>query len=153
MDHPQPPAMTAEERARRVADAMWAAEPASKGLGLRLDAVAPGRAEMSMTVQPHHLNANGICHGGFIFTLADAAFGYACNSHNIRTVSSQNAITFVAPARAGDRLSAVAVEVVRAGRSGVCDISVTNQDGTVIALMRGNSRQIGGAHFEETSHG
>lgn len=145
--------MTPQDRARRVAEAMWAAEPATKWLGFSLDSVAPGRAEMSMTVGPHHLNANGICHGGFIFTLADSAFGYACNSGNIRTVAAQNAISFVAPARPGDRLHAVAAEIVQSGRSGVYDITVTNQDGAVIALMRGNSRQIGGAHIEEDSNG
>ena len=141
--------LTPDERARRVAEAMWEAEPASKWLGLSLDAVGLGRAEMSMIVEARHANCHGICHGGFVFTLADSAFGYACNSHNVRTVSAQNAIPYVAPARAGDRLRAVAVEVVQSGRSGVYDVTVTNQHGAVIALMRGNSRQIGGAHFEE----
>lgn len=150
---PQTLSLDPETRARRVADAMWQAEAASRGLGFSLDAVGPGRAEMSMTVGPQHANCHGICHGGFIFTLADAAFGYASNTHNIRTVSAQNAITFVAPARPGDRLRAVAAEVVLSGRSGVYDVTVTNQDGAVIALMRGNARQIGGVHFEETDHG
>lgn len=143
-----------ETRARRVAEVMWAAEQASKWMGLRLDAVGPGRAEMSMTVEAHHANAQGICHGGIIFTLADSAFGFACNTHGNRTVAAQNAITFVAPSRPGDRLTAVAVETVRQGRSGVCDVTVTNQNGAVIALMRGHSREIGGTHIpEETSDG
>ena len=148
-----PPSIGPAERARRVAESMWAAEPASRGVGIRVGEVGPGRAEMSMTVAPEHANCHGICHGGFIFMLADSAFGYACNSHNVRTVSTHNAITFVAPARPGDRLRAVAVEVVRSGRSGIYDVTVTNQDGAVIALMRGNAREIGGAHFEETSDG
>jgi acyl-CoA thioesterase len=141
--------LSPQQRAERAAEAMWAADKASKWLGMTLDAVAPGRAEMSMTVEAHHTNGHGICHGGYVFTLADSAFAFACNSYNVRTVAAQNAITFVAPAREGDRLRAVAVEVVQGGRSGVYDVSVTNQAGTVVALMRGNSRQIGGSHFEE----
>lgn len=120
-----------------------------KWLGLRLDSVAPGRAEMSMTVEAHHVNAQGICHGGVIFALADSAFAFACNSLNRRSVAAQNAITFVAPGREGDRLSAAAVEVVRAGRSGVFDVTVVNQENAVVAVMRGHSREVGGAYIEE----
>lgn len=150
MSHPEPVAtLSSQSRAERAAEAMWGADKASKWLGLSLDAIGPGRAEMSMTVKAHHTNGHGICHGGFIFTLADSAFAFACNSYNARTVAAQNAVTFVAPGREGDRLRAVAVEAVRAGRSGVYDVTVTNQDGAVIALMRGNSREVGGAHFEE----
>ncbi len=150
MNRPEPLVpLSPEQRARRVADAMWAAERAMKWLGLRLDSVGPGRAEMSMTVEPHHVNSHGICHGGFIFALADSAFAFASNSHNRRSVAAQNAITFVAPGREGDRLRAAAAEVVRSGRSGVYDVTVTNQDGAVVAVMRGNSREVGGAHFEE----
>lgn len=150
VNHPESvPTLSPQQRAARAAEAMWAAERASKWLGLALDSVGPGQAQMSMTVERHHLNGHGICHGGFIFTLADTAFAFACNSHNRRSVAAQNAITFVAPARQGDRLHAAAVEVVRAGRSGVCDVTVTNQDNAIIAVMRGNAREIGGAHFEE----
>lgn len=67
-------------------------------------------------------------------------------------MSAHNAITFVAPAQLGDRLRAAAVEVLRRGRSGIYDVTVTNQDGAVIALMRGDAREIGGAHFEETDN-
>lgn len=102
-----------------------------------------------MKVAAHHCNGHAICHGGFIFTLADSAFAFACNSHNLTTVAHQNAITFCAPAREGDTLVAKAIEVVRAGRSGVYDVTVTNQDDTVIAVMRGNSRTIKGTNFEE----
>ncbi|MEO1494454.1 MAG: hydroxyphenylacetyl-CoA thioesterase PaaI [Pseudomonadota bacterium] len=132
---------------------MWATDQASKWLGLSLDAIGPGTAEMSMTVEAHHTNGHKICHGGFIFTLADSTFAFACNSYNKRTVAQQNAITFCAPGRLGDRLVARAVEVVRSGRSGVYDVTVSNQDGTIIAVMRGNSRQIGGTHIEEDQDG
>ncbi len=140
-------------RAKRAAETMWATDEASKWLGLSLDTVGPGSAEMSMTVEAHHTNGHKICHGGFIFTLADSAFAFACNSRNQRTVAQQNAITFCAPGQLGDRLVAKAVEVVQAGRSGVYDVTVTKQDGTIIAVMRGNSRTVGGTHFEEESNG
>ena len=141
--------ISAEERARRSAEAMWAEDRASRWLGMSLDDVGPGRAEMSLSVEEHHCNGHGICHGGYTFTLADSAFAFACNSYNQSAVAQQNAITFCAPGRLGDRLTARAVEVVAEGRSGVYDVTVTNQDGTVIAVMRGNSRTIKGQHFEE----
>ena len=141
--------MTPEDRAKRSAEAMWAADKASKWLGMSLDDVGPGTATMSFTVQDHHCNGHLICHGGYTFTLADSAFAFACNSYNQSAVAQQNAITFCAPGRVGDVLTANAVEVTRAGRSGVYDVTVTNQDGTVIAVMRGNSRTIKGSHFDE----
>ena len=146
--------MTPEDRARRSAAAMWASDRASQWLGMSLDEVGPGTARMSLDVAEHHCNSHGICHGGFIFSLADSAFAFACNSYNQSAVAQQNAITFCAPGQDGDTLTAHAVEVVRQGRSGVYDVTVTNQDGTVIAVMRGNSRTIKGSHFkEETNRG
>lgn len=141
--------LSADEIARRSAEAMWARDDASKWLGLSLDEVGPGRAVMSFTVEKHHTNGHDICHGGYIFTLADSAFAFACNSHNRIAVAQHNTISFVAPARRGDRLSAVAREIVLQGRSGICDVRVTDQDGKVIAEFRGASRTIEGKHFEE----
>ena len=141
--------MTPEDRAKRSAEVMWAADKASKWLGMSLDWVGPGACAMSLTVAEHHCNGHLICHGGYIFTLADSAFAFACNSYNQNAVAQQNAITFCAPGRMGDVLTAKAVEVTRAGRSGVYDVTVTNQDDVVIAVMRGNSRTIKGSHFEE----
>jgi acyl-CoA thioesterase len=141
--------ITAQERAERSAAAMWETDQASKWLGMRLDSVGPGRAEMSFEVHEHHCNGHLICHGGYIFTLADSAFAYACNSHNRVTLAQQNAITFCAPGHKGDRLTATAIEVMRLGRSGVYDVTVTNQHGRIVAVMRGNSRTIKGTNFEE----
>lgn len=141
--------MTPEDRARRSAEAMWASDAASQGIGARLDYVAPGAAVMSMTVAPQHLNGHGICHGGYIFTLADSAFAFACNSYNLQVVAQHNSITYLSPGKPGERLTATATEVNRAGRSGVYDVVVTGSDGRQVALFRGHSRQIGGTHFEE----
>jgi acyl-CoA thioesterase len=141
--------LSAEEVARRSTDSMWARDDASKWLGASLDAVGPGTAVMSMIVEKHHTNGHDICHGGFIFTLADSAFAFACNSYNRVVVAQHNIITFVAPARLGDRLTAEAKEVARYGRSGIYDVRVTNQGGALIAEFRGASRQIDGKHFEE----
>ena len=143
--------MTPQERAERSADAMWANDRASKWLGMTLDAVGPGTATMSFEVQPHHLNGHDICHGGYIFTLADSAFAFACNSYNANAVAQQNSITYLSPGRAGERLTAIAVEATRAGRSGVYDVTVTGGDGRNVALFRGLSRIINGQHFEETT--
>ena len=142
-------ALSAEEIARRSAAAMWARDDASKWLGASLDAVGPGTARLSMSVEEHHTNGHDICHGGYIFTLADSAFAFACNSYNTLVVAQHNAITFIAPGRLGDRLVADAREVARFGRSGIYDVRVTNQVGALIAEFRGNSRVIEGRHFDE----
>ena len=142
-------ALSPEEVARRSAEAMWAHDDASKWLGASLDAIGPGTATMSMTVEKHHTNGHDICHGGFIFTLADSAFAFACNSYNEIVVAQHNTISFVAPGRLGHRLTAKAREVARFGRSGLYDVTVTDHEGQLIAEFRGASRVINGRHFDE----
>ncbi|GAB5467302.1 MAG: hydroxyphenylacetyl-CoA thioesterase PaaI [Rhodospirillales bacterium] len=142
------PRTDAQALADAAAAAMWQADKASQNLGMRLERVAPGRATLSMPVAETFCNGHGTCHGGFIFTLADSAFAFACNSHNDKAVAQQVAITFIAPAFAQDRLTAEAVEVSRRGRSGLYDVSVTRQDGSLVASFRGNSRQVPGSHVD-----
>lgn len=129
--------------ARACANAMWQDDRASQGLGMQIIDIGPGRATLQMTIQPHMVNGHGIAHGGFIFTLADSAFAFACNSHNERVVAAQGQITFIRPGKLGDRLVATAREVTRGGRSGIYDVRVTAGD-TVIAEFRGHSRVIPG---------
>lgn len=140
--------MTPQQCADRCAEIIWANDQASKWLGITLKAVSPGAAELSLVIEPHHLNGHGICHGGFIFTLADSAFAFACNSYNQITVAQENTITFLAPGALGEVLTATAKEMFRTGRSGVYDVTVTGNDGRKIALFRGLSRIIKGTHFE-----
>ena len=135
--------------AERVAAAMYAGDTASKALGMRIARASPGYAELTMTVRADMLNGHAICHGGFIFTLADSAFAYACNSYNLSTVASGCAIDFVAPAREGDVLTARAAERSVAGRTGVYDIDVVNQRGETVALFRGKSYRIKGHVVDE----
>lgn len=142
-------ALSPQEIASRSAQAMWARDDASKWLGMSLDVVGPGTATLSLTIERHHTNGHDICHGGYIFTLADSAFAFACNSHNRLAVAQHNTITYVAPGRLGDRLKAEAREIARFGRSGLCDVRVTDQDGKLIAEFRGASRTLEGKHFEE----
>jgi acyl-CoA thioesterase len=132
-----------EDIARACADAMWAEDDASKGLGMEIVEIGPGFATLAMTVRPDMVNGQRIAHGGFIFTLADSAFAFACNSHNDRVVAAQGQITFIKPGKLGDRLVAMAREVARSGRSGIYDVRVTAGD-TVIAEFRGHSRVIPG---------
>jgi len=141
--------MTPQDRARRSAEAMWANDAASKGLGMMIESVTPGAAVMSFTVRAEHLNGHGICHGGFIFALADSAFAFACNSYNRQVVAQQNQMTYLSPVREGEVLEARAEEVSLSGRSGVYDVTVYGPDGRMVALFRGLSRQISGTHFEE----
>ncbi|MEP7061586.1 MAG: hydroxyphenylacetyl-CoA thioesterase PaaI [Betaproteobacteria bacterium] len=123
---------------------MYARDRASQALGMRIVAIAPGRATLTMTVRADMLNGHATCHGGFIFTLADSTFAFACNSYNLVTVAAGGAIDFLAPAREGDVLTAMGVERSLAGRTGVYDIEVTNQRGEKVALFRGKSHRIGG---------
>jgi acyl-CoA thioesterase len=136
--------MNSAELAQACADAMWSDDAASRGLGMERVAVAPGTATLAMTVTDRMVNGHGTCHGGFIFTLADSAFAFACNSYNLRTVAQHCTVTFISPARLGDRLIARASERQREGRSGIYDVTVGREDGTVIAEFRGHSRTIGG---------
>ena len=136
--------MDAGEIARACAHAMWAEDSASKGLGMQLISVEPGRAVLAMTITDRMVNGHNIAHGGYIFTLADSAFAFACNTYNQRCVAQHCGVTFIAPGKLGDRLIAKGVERQRAGRSGIYDITVTREDGTVIAEFRGHSRTIEG---------
>ena len=134
--------------ARAVADRMFANDRASRGLGMAIASVGPGSATLTMTVRGDMLNGHALCHGGYIFTLSDSAFAFACNSYNVNTVAQGCAIEFLAPAHEGDVLTARANERSRAGRTGVYDIEVTNQDGAKIALFRGKSYRIKGHVIE-----
>jgi acyl-CoA thioesterase len=128
---------------------MWADDKASQGLGMSIETVAPGHAELSMTVREDMVNGHSICHGGYIFTLADSAMAFACNSENFNTVAAGVRIEFLAPAALGDRLLAVAQQEHQGGRTGVYDVVVSNQHGKKLALFRGNSHRIGGALVDQ----
>ena len=135
----------AQDLARRVGDSMYAVDTASKDtMGMELLSCQPGRASMRMVVRPLHLNGHRICHGGFIFTLADSTFAFACNSRNHNTVANGCSIEFLRPAHEGDVLTAEGVEQHQAGRHGIYDIRVSNQKGQTVALFRGKSTQISG---------
>ena len=134
----------ADQLAREVAASMFARDCASQHMGMRIADVRKGYACMSMVVRPEMLNGHQVCHGGFIFTLADSAFAFACNSYNLNTVASGATVDFLAPGREGDTLTAVAQEQSLAGRTGVYDVVVTNQNGEKIAVFRGRSYRIKG---------
>ena len=142
--HPALSPEAAQALAEEVAQSMYERDTASQALGIRILRVAPGHAELTMTVRADMLNGHEICHGGFIFTLADSAFAYACNSYNLTTVASGCGIDFLAPARLGDVLTARAAELSVSGRTGVYDIEVRNGRGEKIALFRGKSYRIKG---------
>ncbi|WP_420415449.1 hydroxyphenylacetyl-CoA thioesterase PaaI [Roseibium sp.] len=136
--------MTPKELAKACAQKMWAQDTASQELGMVLDEVDAGEARISMRVTKTMANGHGTCHGGYIFTLADSAFAFACNTYNQVTVAQQCSVTFLAPAHVDDRLTAEAREQSRSGRSGLYDVTITNQHGDKIAEFRGNSRTTKG---------
>lgn len=136
-------------RAERSAAALMADDAATRWLGFTMVWVADGEATFALTVEPHHCNGHGILHGGITFALADTAFAFACNSRNTRNVAQSNSITYLAPGHVGDRLTARAIETVSQGKTGVFDVTVTRDDGTVIAEFRGLCRTIPGTLYDE----
>ena len=134
----------AQDLAEATAAAMWARDQAAQALAMRIIDIRPGYARLAMPVRADMVNGHHICHGGMIFTLADTAFAYCCNSYNRNTVASSCNIDFLTPAREGDTLEAEAIEQSQAGRTGVYDVTVRGQHGKTIALFRGKSYRIQG---------
>jgi acyl-CoA thioesterase len=139
----------AEQLAKACADSMWAQDRASQRLGMQIDKVEPGYAQLSMTIRDDMLNGQNIAHGGGIFTLADSAFAFACNTYNQFTVAQQCSVSFLAPVFVDDHLTATAVERNRSKRSGIYDVTVVNQKGEVVAEFRGHSRTVKGQHVPD----
>jgi acyl-CoA thioesterase len=138
-----------QRTAERAVDALWRGDAASKQLGMKIESCAPGRATVSMPIRPDMVNGHGICHGGVVFALADSAFAFACNSYGDNTIAAAATIEFLAPAREGDVLRAVASERWRARRSGIYEIEVVNQRGEPVALFRGRSHQVAGRLIDD----
>jgi acyl-CoA thioesterase len=134
----------AQRMAERVTEVLYEQDRASKALGIRIEEVRPGYARLSMIVRADMTNGHRIGHGGLVFTLADSAFAFACNSRNESNVAASASIDFLAPSHEGDELTAVATELWRSGRSGIYEITVTNQKGARVALFRGRSARITG---------
>jgi len=135
---------TPQEVAEYVRDGMLANDRASLALGMKILEIGPGAATLSMAVREDMLNGHDICHGGFMATLADSAFAFACNSYNELTVASGFAVDFLAPARLGDLLTARCTEVSKSGRTGVYDVDLSNQRGERVAVFRGRSYTLRG---------
>src|SRR5882757_911283 len=144
-DSPGSKTVDLQRLAERAAEALFARDNSAKMLGILVVAVKPGYARVTMKVRSDMMNGHRTCHGGLIFTLADSAFAVACNSHNESTVAAAASIDFLAPAFEADELSAEGTELWRSGRTGLYEITVTNQRGERIALFRGRSHRIGGA--------
>jgi acyl-CoA thioesterase len=142
--------MTPQEIARKVGETMVPLDVASKDtMGMELLVCEPGRAVLRMEVKELHLNGHKICHGGFIFTLADSTFAFACNSYNKNAVAAGCSIEFLRPGKLGDVLTCEGLEQTLSGRHGIYDMKVTNQNGEVVAMFRGKSAQIAGTVFPE----
>ncbi|AXA25088.1 hydroxyphenylacetyl-CoA thioesterase PaaI [Pseudomonas putida] len=136
---------TPEVLARACADAMYARDRATQGMGIELLEAGPGSAAVRMTVRADMIQGHGTCHGGFLFALADSAFAFACNSHDEATVALGCSIDYVAPALLGDQLTATAHELVRKGRTGLYDVRLENQRGELVALFHGKSYKLRGS--------
>lgn len=136
--------MTPQDLADRIGKAAAERDLAARNLGVELVSMAPGGCTLRMMVTPVMVNSHGTCHGGIIFTLADSAFGYACNSFNQATVAQQCDISFLKPVTVGTVLTAVAELRSTTGRSSIYDMTVTDAAGNMVALFRGLARTVGG---------
>ncbi|KEA63302.1 Phenylacetic acid degradation protein PaaD, thioesterase [Marinobacterium lacunae] len=143
--------MSAQQLAEACADAMYSRDTATRALGMKIERIAPGEATLSMTVTEQMIQGHDSCHGGYIFTLADSTFAFACNTYNTITVAQGCTIDYVAPGKLGDRLTATAKEQSRGKRTGVYDIRIENQRGETVALFRGKSYQVRGTLIEAPS--
>ena len=139
-----------EEIAAACARAMYGEDAASRGVGIIVESVAPGRAVARMAVTAQMVNGHGIGHGGYVFLLADTAFAFACNTYDERTVAAGASVEFLRQVRLGDVLEAEARERTRTGRNGLYDVTVrrvpqsSEGEAEVVAEFRGRSRTIGG---------
>jgi acyl-CoA thioesterase len=140
--------MTEQELAEACAEAMYARDVASRSLGITVVRVSPGGAHLSMVVTEAMVNGHGICHGGYIFLLADTAFAFACNTYNVATVAQSASVEFIRPVAEGDCLEAIAREAMRFGRNGLYDIEIA-RDGETVAIFHGRSRSLGDALLRE----
>lgn len=131
-----------QQLAEDCAHHMFAQDAASKALGINIETIKPGCAIATMTVTDAMLNGYNTCHGGMIFSLADSAFAFACNSHNEAAVAAGCTIDFLRPGMLGDLLSAVATQQHQGKRSGIYYVEVTNQNAQLVALFKGNSARI-----------
>jgi acyl-CoA thioesterase len=122
---------------------LWRTDRASQGLGMQIESIASGRVTIGMTVREDMANGHGICHGGLIFTLADSAFAFSCNSAGEATVAASGQIDFLEPVRVGEHLSAAGRCIWERGRQGIYAVDVSRDDGTLVALFRGRSHKIG----------
>ena len=138
------PKMNPQALAEAAGASMFARDAASQAMGMKLVEIRPGYARMTMPVRTDMLNGHQTCHGGFIFALADSAFAFACNSHNHTTVGAGCTIDYLAPGRMDDLLTAEAVERTLVGKTGIYDVTVSNQEGKMIATFRGKSHRVAG---------
>lgn len=134
--------------ARRVVEHLIAISPVAEHWGIELVDAEPGAVSLAMTVRPDMANTHGVCHGGVLFSLADFCFGFAANSYNDRAMAASCDIRFLQSAEVGDRVTARAQEIWKRGRSGLYDVTIINQKGEMVAVMRGHSRLVGGLHVE-----
>ena len=138
-----------QDRAERSAKVMFANDTATKQLGITLESVSPGGACLHMRITERMLNGHSTCHGGYLFTLGDSTFAFACNSFNLVAVASSASIEFLAPAYLHDELTATATLQSQGRRTGLYDVAIVNQNEKRIALFRGRSHRIGTPLFDE----
>jgi acyl-CoA thioesterase len=124
---------------QQVLDTMLERDAFSKWMGLEIDEVGLGYCKLHYKVKDEMLNGFSNIHGGVLFSAADSAFAFACNSHGIFTVALDVTISFTRPAKSGDLLIVEAKEVYLGKKTGLYDIKTTNEKGELVALFKGTA--------------
>ncbi len=137
-------------QANKHVQALLAQDPASRMLGISIIKIVLGECELAMTVTNTMTNGYDVCHGGFIFTLADTALAFSCASYGQTTITANAQIEFISPARFDDKLIATAKVTLQKDRHIYCDIKIVNQENTTIALCRGHQLSIKQSNLVET---
>src|ERR1700739_4978908 len=124
---------------QQVLDTMLERDAFSKWMGLQVDEIAVGYCKLHYRVKDNMLNGFSNIHGGVLFSAADSAFAFACNSHGIFTVALDVTISFTRPATTGDLLTVEAKEICVGKKTGLYDIKTTNEKGELVALFKGTA--------------
>jgi acyl-CoA thioesterase len=126
-----------QKLAERVVNGMVAKDAFSEWLGIEVLEIAPRRSVVQMQVRQEMVNGFGVSHGGIVYSLADSALAFACNTHGRVTVAIENSISYPQPVAVGDVLTAIADEDSATKKLGFYRVVVRNQKDVIVSTLRG----------------
>ena len=134
--------------AKKVVDSMMSKDEFSRWLGIEILEIRPKYAQIKMTVRKEMVNGFGVAHGGIVYSLADSALAFSCNTTGEIKVSIDNVISYPVPVAVGDVLTATGSELSSGNRIGMYEVTVVNQNNVKVGLFRGTVYTTNKKHFE-----